>query len=180
MTEREKKEIEEKLEIMTPFLQLEFLEKKLNEVETFDIKRFIHQKLAKLYFEKKMFNESGKHMENSAETAITRKEKRNDYMRALEMYTRVGDFEKSELIMNKALALVDQNEQLEMKALRKQFLMSQAERFELKGKNNNALKVYEFVFRICDDAEREKLKDKLIELYEKLGKIREANSLKGI
>ena len=178
--QKERKEIEEQLTIMNPFLQLEFLEKKLKEAKTFDVKRFIHLKLAEIYEGKKMITEAARNMENAAEIGITVKEKKEDYLKAVELYTISGDYEKAELVLKKALGCGDEKEKEEMKLVRKNILISLAEKAEKDGMRNNALKIYEHLFRISSDVEKRFLKEKLIELYEKLGKMREASSLRGI
>jgi len=180
MTAREKKEIEDKLKLLSPFLKLEFLEKKLKQTETFDVKRFIHLKLAELYEEKRMFIEAARNIENAADIAITFREKREEYMKCLKIYIKAGDFQKTDIVFAKALSCGNEEEKKKMKEERKEYLREEAERLEKEGKNNNALKVYEVLFRILNEEEKIKLKEKLIFLYEKLGKIREANSLKGI
>jgi len=180
MTEREKRDILEKAEIMSDFLKIEFLEKKLKEVETFDVKKFIHELLSEIYDEKKMHSDAGKHFENAAEIAITRKEKKDLYEKSLKQFIKAGDLEKLKLIINKISDYIDDNEKKEVLDLRKSLLKEEAERFELNGRNNNALRIYEHLFKISSDSEKIELKEKLIFLYEKLGKIREARALKGI
>ena len=175
---KERKEIEDQLAGMNPFMQLEFLEKMLKKTETFDVKSFIHTKLAEIYSKRGMFAEAAKNMENGGEIAVTFREKREEFMKAIEIYIKAGDYGKIDIVLNKALSYANESEKPALKEQRKKMMVEQAERFEKDGKNNNALKMYELLFRIVNEQEREIIKNKMIPLYERLGKIREANALK--
>jgi hypothetical protein len=85
-------EIEVRLdEMQTPLNKIAYLESALKESGfSFEIKRFIWQKLSELYEERKMYEKAGKAMANKAGVEVGVKDKIENYIQAAEFYSRSG------------------------------------------------------------------------------------------
>ena len=176
--EKTKNEVEVKLSQMSPFLQMEYLESCLKSHMDFDVQRLCHQKLAELYDSRNMFSEAARNMDAVAELAGTFKDKMQAYIKETELWIKSGYYDRAEDAFKKALASGNSREKEEMKKAIKELYKRQALVYEKANRNSNALKIYELLIRTADESEILKLKEKILELYKRLGKIREYTQLK--
>ena len=173
--EKTRQEIEQKLSMMSDFLKMEYLENCLKQQSTFDVKRFCHENLSVLYDKRNMFAESAKHMNIAAEISATFKDKMQNYMKEVELWIKSNQYDRVDEAFTKALACGNTKEKEEMKAALKELYFKQAKAFEKAQRNSNAMKVYEKILRmnLANEAEKAEIREKLLSLYQKLGKIRE-------
>ena len=171
-------EVENKAKDMSDFLKMEYLETCLKQIRGVDVKKFCHSELTKLYETKNMFLEAARHMRSLADLSITFKEKIQTYMREIESWIKAGRYEEAEKPMREVLSIANSVEKEEIKKAMKEFYQKQAIAYEKSLKNASALKLYEKLFEISNEAERLQLKEKLLFLYDKLGKIKEYMGMK--
>ncbi len=172
--EMSKQEIEKILNGKGDFIQIDYLTKLLDEKPDIQIKRFIYLKLAKIYENKKMFNDTGKMFENLAVISVAFSEKTKNFILAAESYIKDGFFDKADYAVKKAMAEANEYERGEIYFTIKEFYKQQAEINENNLRRNHAAKIYEKLLQMkISDAERKLIKKKLLDLYEKLGKFKE-------
>lgn len=180
--DKAKQEIQLKLNTMSDFLKIEFLEKtakqELGKIDL-DVKKFCHLKLAELYASKVMYIEAAKNIECAAEISIKYSEKIGYYKKVAEIYIKAGKYNFVDGALKKALLNANSREKEEIKTAINNFYMRKAESYELQKKRNSAVAIYEKLLRMNPaEEQRIKIKKKLLPLYEKLGKIREFMALK--
>ncbi len=180
VSEKSRQEIEVKLEQMSDFLKMEYLESCLKQNIDFDIKRFCHQKLAELYEKRSMQSEAARNISAVAELAVTFNEKIKAYMKETELWIKATQYDRMDESFRKALASGNIREKEEMKKAVKELLKKQALAYEKANRNSNALAAFEKLIRLADEPEKPEIKKSLLELYRKLGKIREYGILKSL
>ena len=174
-----KSEINRVLEGKGDFVQIDYLTRFLKKGVSLDLKKFIYLKLAKIYEKKQMFEKAGKMFENVAIVSVTFSDKIKYYIEVAKSYVRAGDFESAGRATKKAMGEANSSEKLEVYNLVKEFYKTQARNYEQEGKRNHAVRVYEKFLRMnISEVEKEEVKAKLIELYERLGMFKEAGLLK--
>lgn len=176
--EKTRGEIEQKLNVMSDFLKMEYLESCIKQFREFDVKRFCSMKLAELYEGRNMFSEAARHASAAADMATTFSEKIHAYMKETGLWIKAGHYERADESLRKGLSSANTREKFEMKHAVKNLYKKQAEAYERAARNSNALKVYQKLLELSDDAEKRGIKMKLLVFYEKLGKIREYTLLK--
>lgn len=177
--EKTRPEIETKLNMMSDFLRMEYLESCLKQHVDFDVKRLCNSKLSELYEGRNMFSEAARNMEAVAEIAATFREKINAYIKESELWIKAGYYDRADESFRKALACGNMREKEDMKKAIKDLYRKQALAYEKSNRNSNALKVWQKLIEMADESEKPELKEKLLYLYKRLGKIREYSVLSG-
>jgi len=171
-------EIEAKLEGQGDFVKMSYLQRALNSRLGLDSKRFVLLRLAGIYEDKNMFKEAAKAIRDAAEITVTFREKTRDFMKASELSIRGGTYQEADITFAKALALGNNIEKLEMKGNFKNYYLNQGKVLLNKDKRNHARVIYEKVLSLdLNIGERRAIQKILLELYDKLGMIREFYSL---
>lgn len=174
-----KSEIEEELAGKGDFIQIDYLTRFLKEPLTMDMKKFVFLKLAELYEKISMLKEAAKNYSNAAMVSIAFSEKINHYMKEAKLYIKADDFEKSDEAMKKAMSQANSTEKNEIYLTVKEFYKQQAEAYGKNLKRASAARVYEKLLEMkISDLERKELKERLLEIYDKLGKTKEYIFLK--
>jgi len=177
--EKNRREIEERLKGLGNYVKIDYLASCLKQQIDFDTKRFVLIKLAELYKEKKMYLESGKMMQNAAPINTTNKAMINDYILAAEMFVKAGNFYSADMAFEKALGCSGDNQRFEVKQIKIDLYKSQAEHYLKNDKRSGAAIAFERLLELnLAPTERREIQEKLLNLYEKLGKIREYSNLK--
>ena len=173
-------EIEARLKtIGGDMLKIEYLENCLKQQLANDVRRGVHVKLAELYAIRLMYFEAAKNLEGAADCAVTYKDKMQIYSSAAKMWIRGANYSKANESFKKALACANDLEKESLKAQLKQDYLSAAEKFEKLNRNNNAIKVYDElkILNLLTSEEKDRINAKLVTLYTKVGRIREAIQL---
>lgn len=174
-----KQEIEEELEGKGDFVQIDYLTTFLEEKLTFDIKKFIYFKLAEIYERKGMLKDAAKMFDNIALISIAFSEKIKHYIKEAELYIKAGTFEEADEAMKKAISQANTIEKQDIYFVIKNVYKKQAEIYEKEMKRNHAAIIYEKLLEMSiTELEKQEIKKKLLELYEKLGKLKEYFILK--
>ncbi|MBI2451834.1 hypothetical protein HYV50_02010 [Candidatus Pacearchaeota archaeon] len=174
-----RKEIEEKINKMGDYAQMGYLSACLKNQLDFDTRKFVLVKLAGLYENRMMFLDAGKMMKSAADINTTYQNKINDFVKSAEFFIKGGDYENADSSIKRALALGNEKQKQEIKNKEKEVYKMQAKMFMKKDKRTNSVEVYEKLLELeLGAVEKTEVKNSLLNLYEKLGRIREYYSLK--
>lgn len=173
-----KTEIEKDIQGKGNFVQIDHLTRFLKEPVAMETKKFIFLKLEELYEKAKILGDAAKMYENAADLGMTFSEKIGYYIKETELHIKMGAFDRAEITMKKALSQANIREKDDIINSVKRFYQEQAQASEKGAKRNQAARLYEKIleFRISDQ-ERKEIKEKLLELYRALGKVREAANI---
>lgn len=174
-----KSEIEEELADKGDFVQIDYLTNFLKENLTRDMKKFVFVKLAELYEKTGMLKEAAKNHNDAALISIPFSEKINHFVKEAELYIKAGDFEKADEAMKKAMSQANSVEKGEIYFTIKEFYKKEAEAYERDLKRAHAARVYEKLLEMkISDSERKEIREKLMDIYDRLGKTKEFLILK--
>ena len=121
-----------------------------------------------------MFIEAAKMYDNAGIISIAFTEKIKHYVKETELYIRTDSFDRADEAMKKAINQANTMEKQDIYSGVKDFYKRQAEIYEKELKRNHAVRIYEKLLEMkISDMERKDTKEKLLELYDKLGKRRE-------
>jgi len=180
IAERTRAEIEKRIAGMGDYVKMSYLQRALKSGLDFDARRFVLLTLGKIYEERKMFLEAARIIKAAAEINITFKDKMRDFMRAVELNIKAGDYAESDRIFAQALALGNTQEKFEIKMHRKNYYLKQGKELVSKDKRNNAKLIYEKLLTLeLAMNEKKEAQNVLLELYKRLGNIRDYYNLKG-
>ncbi len=178
-SELSKSDIEEQIEGKGEYIQIDHLNKLLEQKLHRDTKKFVYLKLIEIYNKKHMLNDVAKMYEGFAGICIAFSEQIKNYLKATEYYIRAGFFDKADYSMRRALNDANAVERNDINFAVKDFYKRLAENYERELKRNNAVKIYEKLLEMgITDEERKEIKERLMKLYEKLGKLKEFYALK--
>ena len=174
-----RQEIESKINNMGDYVKIDYLARVLEEKLDFDTKKFVLVRLAGIYEERKMYFEAAKHMRNAADINTTYQGKINDFMKSAELFIKSGIFDEADISFNKANACANEVEKIGIKIAKKESYRTQAKLYIEKNRRSNAVKAYEKLLLLeLDPFEKKEVQETLLNLYSKLGKIREYYELK--
>jgi len=148
---------------------------------SFEIKRFIWDKLTELYTERKMFERAARSMANKAGVEVSSKEKIDSYVTAAELYSKAGKVEDADSMFMKAIKDVTPENKAKVVLARKNIYLTLAQELENKGRKASTIKFYEKLIKMnLEEFEKNEIKTKLINIYKALGMFRESKLLEGI
>ncbi len=175
-----KTEIEESIKGKDDFVKINYLQRFLEKADNLEIKKFILLNLAGINESKAMFREAIKNVSAAAEISITYREKIEFYMKETEIWIKLLDFDRAEKAFKKAQFYGNSQERIELQKKYLEVFRMQASIFENNNKTRNALSVYERLLSLVqrDNSRKMEVEGKLIELYEKLGRMKEAGGLR--
>lgn len=172
--ERSKQEIEARLGTMGDYVKIDYLQRALNAHLDFDTRKFVLIRLAQMYEDKGMMMEAAKLMKSAAEINTTFKTKIQDYMKTVDLYIRAGSFQDADLMFAQALALGNDREKLDLKGAYKKYYTDLAQFYMQRDKRQFAKKAYEKLLTLdLTPVEKKTVQDNLLQLYQKLGNIRD-------
>ncbi len=175
-----KNEVLEALEGKGDFVQIDYLTRYLRIMPPLEMRKFASLKLAEIYFRKEMFIDAAKMFRNVGMNSLTFKDKQESYLKEAKTYILAGKFEDSDKALKRALTEANSREKQELYNKIVAFYMEIGEKYDKNLKREKASKIYEKLYRMrLSDEEKEVIKEKLLDLYEKLGKRAEADFLKG-
>jgi len=176
-----KSEIEEAIRDKGDFVKIDYLNRYLKKVDSLEMKRFILLNLASVNESRGLFNDAIKNVSAAGDISITFREKRDLYMKEVALWIKISDFMMAEKAFNKTLSYGNENDKLEIYSLYEETFRAIGKNYENQGKLRKALEVYDRLFNIVKiPQKKEEVKNKLLDIYSKLGRTREYNRLKGI
>jgi len=174
-----KSDIEKAINNKDDFVKLDYLNRYLNQVDNFDLKKFILLNLATIHESKNMLQAAIRNITSAADIAISYKEKIELYTRIIELYIKMRNFPMAENALKQAMYFAPEVARLRLKESYVNIFWCVAKDFESKDKLRQAIEVYEYMLSInMPDEQREELKLKLLDYYDKRGMTREYNKLK--
>jgi tetratricopeptide (TPR) repeat protein len=179
ITERTRSEIEAKIKTMGEYVKMSYLQRAVKSQLDFDTRRFVLLELTKIFEQKSMFLDAAKTMRAAAEITTTFREKIGQFMKAVEYNIKGNGFADAERIFAQALALGNDREKWEMKQLYKQFHFAQAQVYLKNDRRNNAKEIYQKMLSLdLNPDEKAQIQNSLLDLYYRLGNVKEYHSLK--
>ncbi len=179
ITERTRIEIDAKIKGMGEYVKMSYLQRAAKSQLDFDTRRFVLLELTRTYEQKSMFLDAAKTMRAAAEITTTFREKIGQFMKAVEYNIRGNSFAEAERIFAQAIALGNDREKWEMKQLYKQFHFAQAQVYLKNDRRNNAKDIYQKMLSLdLNPDEKNQVQNTLLDLYYKLGNVREYHALK--
>lgn len=173
-----KSEIEKELEGKGDFVQMDYLTRFLKDSLGIEMKKFVFLRLAEIYEKKGMFNDAAKMFNDAALISIAFSEKIKNHVKEAELHIKSGNFEKVDEAVKKAMRDANASQKAEILFVIKNFYKRQAEIYEKERRRNNASKIYEKLLQMkLSEQEKQEIKEKLLELYEKLGRSKEDSVL---
>jgi tetratricopeptide (TPR) repeat protein len=179
VAERTRAEIDAKINNMGEYVKMSYLQRAVKSQLDFDTRKFVLIELTKIYEQKGMFLDASKTIRTAADITTTYKEKIGQFMKAVEFSVRGASFSEAERLFAQALALGNDREKWEMKQIYKQFYFVQAQTCLKNDRRNNAKEMYQKILSLDLSAEeRVETQNRLLDLYYKLGNVREYHALK--
>ena len=176
-----RREIEEQLVKMGDYVKMEYLLSCLKKDIDFEARKFVLVKLSGLYESKSMLWDAGKMMRNAAEINTTFQSKINDFVKSAELFVRGGRYDEADISIKRAIAIADSKQKIKIKESEKEFYKMMARFYISNDKRKQAMEVYERMLALeLFGEEKIEAQKNLLGLYEKLGKIREYNTLRGV
>lgn len=173
-----KSDIENELKNKGDFVKIDHLNRYLKNTDSLELKKYIHLRLAEIYESKNFISDATKNIEAAADTSHTFKEKIDLYMRATTLLIKGGQFDLADKSFSKAVFHGNTREREIIKAQYLDLYTTQAKKEEVSGKNRIAANIYEKLISLPQsDQKRIEIKKKLLDLYQKLGRIRDYNKL---
>ena len=173
------KEIEFELNKHSDFLKIDMLVRFTDDILPNELKIEMYKKLMELYKNNNMPFEAAKTSKNIAMLADSYKDKEKYYIAEADLYIMSGHLEKVNTAMKDAMSNANATERENIIYTIKEFYKIQANTYENELKRRKASEIYEKVLEMSLlPSERQKIKDKLLELYDKLGKTQEYFRLK--
>lgn len=174
-----KREVEEKLKSMGDYVKMDYLSRCLKNNLDFETRKFVLNNLSKIYESRGMYSEAGRLSKSSADINTTFDGKINDFMKSVELFIKAGNFDEAENTFNKSVVLGNSNQKVDMKMKKKLFYFNQAKEYTKRDKRKHAMETYQHILTLeLTDTERTNIQNALMELYQKLGKIKEYYNLK--
>lgn len=174
-----KSEIEKELQGKGDFVKIDHLNRLLKQNPPIERRKFILIKLGEIYESKSMFSDAAKSYNGATIASLTFKEKIQYSVKEAELYIKASYLEKGEQAIKTALSHANSREKEEIITGIKSFYKRQAEVYEKEMRRNNAIKLYEKLLTMkILDFERQEIKERLMNLYEKTGKLNEYFKLK--
>lgn len=166
-----KLDIEKCLATKGNFIRIDYLTRFLKEDIPIDIKKFCYSKLAETYENMKLFSDAAKTFNSIAILSIAFTEKIKHHMMEAKNYVKAGEFGKADEATKKAMSQGNSFQKEEVYEEIKEFYKRVAENYEREVKRNHASKIYEKLLEMrIGEKERKEIKERLTELYEKLGR----------
>jgi tetratricopeptide (TPR) repeat protein len=176
--EKKREEIEAKVNTMSDFLKMEYLESCVRSNPDINVCKYCYKRLSELYENKIMYSEAVKYIAKFEELCVGSKEKITAVVKEAELLIKSGQYDPADYLYKKAMALSDTPGKFEIKRNMIEFYKKEATNFELSGKSTGALKIYEKLVHYVADAERDEVRKKMLRLYQNLGKIKDYIRLK--
>jgi tetratricopeptide (TPR) repeat protein len=165
-----------KLSTLSFELKIEYLENLLKKIILPNEVKFSASKaLADLYLQKGWIASAAKAMERAAETVNTYEARKEVYMNVGMLYVQAMEFVSAGDAFKKAMDAAAPGERVSLQRKIRQAWMSEAERMEKGSRRPKALEIYDRLLRTSNDFhEQDMLMKKIMFLYEKLGRIKDA------
>jgi len=164
------------------YVKMDHLSRFMKESLPVDIRRYVATLLAEIYEKKGMVSDSAKMYEVAAMCSVTFQDKIKYFTKEAIVYIKTGMFERVDDSIMKAASECNSKEKAILQSEIVLAYKKAAQEYETKMQRSHAVKIYEKMLTMTtvSDAEKIQVRDKLIDLYEKLGKVDRYMTLKRI
>lgn len=175
-----RRDIDAKLATVGDYVKMDYLQACLKKPLDFDTKKFALVKLAEVYESRRMFLEAAKLIRISADINTTFDSKIKDFVKSMELYIKGGNLDEAEVSFNKAIGTASEKQKANIRLARKTAIKRQADEYLRLDRRRHAMEAYEFLLSTdLDLSEKKEIHQKLLNLYQKLGKVKDYMNLKG-
>lgn len=173
-------DIMQKVRSLSSILQQEYLENLLQRLNLDpNLKIFSSRKLADLYARRGMYASSARVITHAASIAPTFAVKKDLSMEAGMMAIKAGNYLLADDSFKHATEEAPQHEKAKIQKEAQDLFLFEAEQLEQRGRVARAIQLYERLIRSdMDQGLIRKIKEKLVILYEKVGKIEDSMNMK--
>ena len=179
--EMKKTEILEELEGLGDFARINYLNRYLELMPPIHMRRFAYIKLAEIYNKRGMFKDAAKMMRNVAINVSYPEKKQEYHLKESKLYILAGLYDESSQALKKAFSEGNLIQQRKLAEEIRKFYLKVAQKLEKENKLSQTSKIYEKMLKLgFTKEEKQKFKEKLLDLYTKLGKRKEYAILKGM
>ena len=138
-----KSEIDRELEGKGEYVQIDMLNRFLEDKPGILTKKYVYTKLAQIYQKKKMFRDVGKTYDSLGINSVAFTDKVKYFLLAAEFYIKDGAFGQADLSVKRAMQEANSYERGEIYHSIKQFYKNQAKEYEANLKFSKASQIYE-------------------------------------
>lgn len=173
-------DIRTRLKTLSPMLQQEYLENLLKRLDLDpNIRLLCSREVTELYVRRGLWGNAAKIMESAATFIHNPNIKKDIYKQAAILYLRGMDLLMAEDCFRKTLENAMEKEKPSLKIEIERVHFTEAANMENTGKRAKAVEIYERMLRLNPDPIlQRKINEKLVVLYEKLGRIRDHLNLR--
>ena len=139
--ERKKEEIEAKVNTMSDFVKMEYLESCLKINLDINVCKFCYKKLSELYEKKTMYSEAAKYIAKFGEVCVDTREKRGAIIKEAELLIKAGLYDPAIYLYKKAMSSADTTGKFEIKRNMILFYKQEAAILEKSKRGTAALRI---------------------------------------
>ncbi|MFH1823562.1 MAG: hypothetical protein ABH817_02515 [archaeon] len=158
-------------------VRLEYLERLNQENLDEENKKFVFKLISEIYIKKKWWNNAAQAYSRIAELEKTFDGKMNAYLTTAKIYIKAEKYMYAFDTFQKALVLASNKQKPEVLAVRTSAFLNHAQELEKERQLTKAIKAYHKVLETDTDNEY-LIKDKIADLYDKIGNPQEANRIR--
>lgn len=146
----------------------------------YETRKFVNQKLGEIYGKRGMFFDSAASYEKTADLCLSKTEKTENFLKAIENYIKACRFGEVDQTAKKIFQDTTESERKKIIDLIKNFYRKEAERNLKEKRKGNTLKIYEKMLDMnsVSAVEKMEIKEKLLRMYLDLGMVLNYNRLK--
>jgi len=174
-----KQDVEKFLKGKGDFVKIDHLERYLRLMPPIEMRKFAYLKLAEIYSSRNMFSSAAEAFKSAAVNSVTFREKQENFLKEAKAFVSDLKLDEADKALKRAL---DEGNNQEKKSIYKEFVdyfVKEIEKNEKLNKPGHLTKLYEKFLRLkVTDEEKENIKKKLVKIYDKLGKVKEARILR--
>ncbi|MCR4327591.1 MAG: hypothetical protein NUV46_03355 [Nanoarchaeota archaeon] len=176
-----KQEVESFLNGKGDFVQIDHLTRYLKLMPPLEMRKFAHLKLAGIYMNKEMYPSAAESFKNAAVNTITFREKQENFLKEAKALIMALRLDESDKALKKALDEGAQSEKDKLYSEIVDFYKKQILVLEKKDKPGNLVKLCEKFMKLkTNDLDKEEVKNKLLNLYTRLGRTKDYQILKDL
>lgn len=175
-------EIQHELNGKGDYVKIDYLSRLLKETISIASRNFVCQKLAEIYEDRGMLPSAAQMYEALGISALTSGDKVKYFTKETECYAIAGSFDKADYALKRAMSEGNPIDRQRIYDNTIETFKKYASQFEKeKNKRNHAAKIYEKLLEMkIPDSDRKTIKEKLLQLYEQMGKMKEYFQLKNM
>lgn len=163
---------------MSDELKAEFIENCLKKKLDHSVKKNIHIKVADIYDKKRWYTNAAAHIAAAISCTDVYREKMNLYIRLGQLNIKDNKHIFARDAFKSAMDFANSEERRKIGNDIKNLYLNEASSLDANGKWRQAALIYEYSLDLLTDAEKKAIKQKLVILYEKLGRIKDSMRMK--